>query len=108
MGHDHTRDQREALARDQSTLRLRARRFSLRGGRETRTDRVSGDAIDADDGVAARFARLPEREGVRLRAALEERDLQRSFANLVVLAHELVHAAVLEHAVSVVVDVDAV
>jgi hypothetical protein len=52
--------------------------------------------------------RLPERERVRLGAWLEERDLQRPLADLVVLAHELVEAAVLEQAVSVLVNVKAV
>ena len=53
-------------------------------------------------------SRLPERERVRLGAGLEERDLQRPLADRVVLAHELVQAAVLEQAVSVLVDVHAV
>jgi hypothetical protein len=51
---------------------------------------------------------LPERERVRLGAGREERDLQRPLAHHVVLAHELVHAAVAEHAIPVFVDVDAV
>jgi hypothetical protein len=51
---------------------------------------------------------LPERERVRLGAGREERDLQRPLAHRVVLAHELVHAAVAEHAIPVFVDVDAV
>ena len=51
---------------------------------------------------------LPEREHVRLGAGLEERDLQRALADRVVLAHELVQAAVAEHAVPVLVDVHAV
>ena len=45
---------------------------------------------------------------VRLRAGLEERNLKRPLADHVVLAHELVQAAVLEQAVAVLVDVDAV
>src|SRR4051794_23175494 len=48
--------------------------------------------------------RLPEREHVRLGARLEERDLDRPLAHRVVLAHELVEAAVPEHAVAVLVD----
>ncbi len=51
---------------------------------------------------------LPEREHVRLGAGLEERDLQRPLADPVVLAHELIQAAVAEQAVPVVVDVHAV
>jgi hypothetical protein len=53
-------------------------------------------------------AYLAERERVRLRAGLEERDLQRPLADSVVLTHELVQAAVPEQAVPVLVDVDAV
>jgi hypothetical protein len=62
----------------------------------------SGRAVE-ETGIA-----LPERERIRLGAGLGERDLQRPLADRVVLAHELVHAAVLEHAVAVLVDVDAV
>src|SRR3954447_7335767 len=51
---------------------------------------------------------LAECERVRLRAGLIERDLERPLADGVVLAHELVHAAVLEQPVAAVVDVDAV
>ena len=51
---------------------------------------------------------LPEREHVRLGAWLEERDLQRPLADRVVLAHELVQAAVPEQAVPVLIDVHAV
>jgi hypothetical protein len=51
---------------------------------------------------------LPERKDLCLRAGLEERDLQRALADRVVLAHELVQAAVAEHAVPVVGDVHAV
>ena len=51
---------------------------------------------------------LAERERVRLGAGLEEGDLQRPLADRVVLAHELVQAAVAEHAVAVLVDVHAV
>jgi len=55
-----------------------------------------------------RYRWLPEREHVRLGAGLEERDLQRSFADSVVLAHDLVQASVAEQAVPVLVDVHAV
>jgi hypothetical protein len=48
---------------------------------------------------------LAEREHVRLGAGSEERDLQRPLAHRVVLEHELVQAAVPEHAVPVLVDV---
>jgi hypothetical protein len=51
---------------------------------------------------------LPERERVGLGAWLEERDLQGPLADRIVLADELVHAGVLEQAVSGLVDVDAV
>jgi hypothetical protein len=53
-------------------------------------------------------AYLAEREHVRLDAGLEERDLQRPLADPVVLAHELVQAAVPEQAVPLLVDVYAV
>src|SRR5918996_4386022 len=58
----------------------------------------------------SRFAicRLPERERVCLGAGLEERDLERPPLDRVVLAHQLVHAAVPEHAVAVLVYVHAV
>ncbi len=49
-----------------------------------------------------------ERERVRLGTGLEEGDRQRPVADVVVLANELVEAAVPENAVSVGVDVDAV
>src|SRR5687768_3173406 len=51
---------------------------------------------------------LAEGEGVGLGAGLEERDLQRPVADPVVLAHELVHAALAQHAVAVLVHVHAV
>jgi hypothetical protein len=51
---------------------------------------------------------LPECERVGLGAWLEEGDLQGPLADRVVLAHELVHAALAENAVSVFVDVHAV
>jgi hypothetical protein len=51
---------------------------------------------------------LPECERVGLGAWLEEDDLQGPLADSVVLAHELVHAALAENAVSVLVDVHAV
>src|SRR5687767_1890591 len=51
---------------------------------------------------------LPERERVRLGAWLEEGDLERPLADRVVLAYELVHAAILKEAVFVLVDVNAV
>jgi hypothetical protein len=50
----------------------------------------------------------PERERVRRGATREERDLQPPPADRVVLAHEPLQAAVLEHAVAVRVDVHAV
>jgi hypothetical protein len=50
---------------------------------------------------------LPECERVGLGAWLEEGDLQSPLANRVVLAYELVHAALAENAVSVFVDVHA-
>jgi hypothetical protein len=51
---------------------------------------------------------LAECERVRFGAGLEEGDLERPLADHVVLAHELVKAAVPEQAVPVFVDVDAV
>jgi hypothetical protein len=50
---------------------------------------------------------LAERERVRLGAGLEERDLQRSVADGIVLAHQLVHAVFAQYAVAVLVDVRA-
>src|SRR5690348_12359698 len=50
---------------------------------------------------------LSEGEGMRLGAWQEKGDLQRSVADGVVLAHELVHAVVPEYAVAVRVDVHA-
>src|SRR4051812_16833639 len=52
--------------------------------------------------------RLSECEDVGLGAWLEERDLERPLAHCVVRALELVHAAVPEQAVTVLVDVHAV
>lgn len=57
---------------------------------------------------ACRQLWLPEREYVRLGAGFEERDLQCPLADRVVLAYELVEAAVLEQAGPVVGDVHAV
>src|SRR5512133_2436449 len=54
------------------------------------------------------MVRLPEREDICGRAGLEESDLQRPLADRVVLAHELVQAAVPEQAVAVLVDIHAV
>ena len=51
---------------------------------------------------------LPEREAVRLSAGLEEGDLERPFADRVVLAAELVETAVAQEAIAVGVDVHAV
>jgi hypothetical protein len=53
-------------------------------------------------------AHLAERERVRLGAGLEERDLQRPLTDPVVLAYELVQAALPKHAVPVFVHVHAV
>jgi hypothetical protein len=53
-------------------------------------------------------AYLAECERVCLGAGLEERDLERPLANPVVLSHELVEAALPEHAVPLLVDVHAV
>jgi hypothetical protein len=58
---------------------------------------------DSGDGLP----QLAERERVRLGAGLVEADLERSLADPVVLARELVQAAVAEHAGSVLVDVAA-
>ena len=57
---------------------------------------------------AGRHLWLSEREDVCLGAGLEERDLQRPLTDGVVLAHELVQAAIPEQAVPVLVDVFAV
>ena len=66
------------------------------------------DAAQAEM-VDQRYRRLwlAERERVGLGAALEERDLQCSLPDRVVLAHELVQPALPEQAVPVLVDVHA-
>src|SRR3954471_16837751 len=68
--------------------------------------------VHCDSGGAHRLLEsgiaLAECERVRLGAGLEQRDLQRSVADRVVLAHQLVHAAVPKHAVPVRIDVEAV
>ena len=46
-------------------------------------------------GVVPR-SQLAEREDIRLDSGVEERDLQRPFADRAVLAHELVQAVVIE------------
>src|SRR5688572_9416260 len=51
---------------------------------------------------------LPERERVCLGAGLEEGDFHSPLADSLVLAHELVHAGGPEHAIPILVDVDAV
>jgi hypothetical protein len=57
--------------------------------------------------LTLRAGALPESGRIRLGAGLEERDLQRPLANLVVLAYELVHTGLLKQPVAVFVDVDA-
>ena len=57
-------------------------------------------------GLSGSLSRLAEGERVRLRAGIAERDLKRSLADCVVLARELVQAAIPKHAVSVLGDVD--
>lgn len=81
---------------------------AFRSGRRVEYELVSNSFHEtrrlwSETGIA-----LPERERVRLGAWLEERDVQRPLADRVVLAHELVQAAVPEHAVPVLVDVHAV
>jgi hypothetical protein len=63
---------------------------------------------EAESLIIVVLMRLAERERVRLGACLEECDLERPLADRVVLAYELVHAAVPEQAVPAVVDVHAV
>ena len=58
--------------------------------------------------MPTRTVRLSEREDVRLGARLAERDLQGPLVHTVVLPYELVQPAVVEHAVPVLIDVDAV
>lgn len=72
------------------------------GGLRSQDVRLTGQVHRATDGSG-----LAERERVRLGAAFEEGDLERLLADRVVLAYGLVQAAVPEHAVSVLVDVDA-
>jgi hypothetical protein len=55
-----------------------------------------------------RVSWLAEGEGIRLDSGLEEPDLERPLADGVVLADELVQAAVSKHPIPVCVDVDAV
>jgi len=55
------------------------------------------------------FARpLAERERVRFGLGLEKADLERAFADELVLADELVETAIPQHACAVLADVDAV
>ena len=71
-------------------------------------DRFADSTVDRDPGeVGLRVLRLPEREDVRLRARLDEGDLQRPLVDRVVLANQLVEAAVAEKAVPLLVDVGA-
>jgi mannose-6-phosphate isomerase-like protein (cupin superfamily) len=76
----------------------------------TRTPSRSRSRLRAHEptGRSSREPWLPEGERVRLGAGVEERDLQRPLADRVVLAYELVKAAVPEHAVPVLVDVPPV
>jgi len=66
---------------------------------------AAGDAEIADQ--ACRHLWLPERENVCFGAGFVERDLERPLVDRFVLACELVEAAVAEHAVAGLVDVDA-
>jgi hypothetical protein len=58
--------------------------------------------------LAQHFLANPNCERVGLGVSLEERDLEHPLPNSVVLADELVQAAVAKDAVAVLVDVDAV
>jgi hypothetical protein len=82
------------------------RRFDLFEVLEPPRSRDAADAEVVDQ--VCRHLWLPEREDVRLGAGLEERDLHRPLADRVVLAHELVEAAVSEQTVPVLVYVHAV
>src|SRR5687767_14350862 len=64
---------------------------------------VSVVGLPVETGIA-----LPECERVGVGAWLEEGDLQGPLAGRIVLAHELVHAALAENAVAGLVDVDTV
>jgi hypothetical protein len=69
---------------------------------------VAADLSTAIDRSSCRdgLPQLTEREHVRLGAAFEEGDLKRLLVDRVMLAHELIQAAVPKHAVSALVDVD--
>jgi hypothetical protein len=68
----------------------------------------SSIATTASAALVRRNLWLSECKCIRLGASVEERDLERPLADGVVLAHELVEAAVAEDAVSVPLDVDVV
>jgi hypothetical protein len=109
-----------AISRPRSKVRLSERAFDIRTPQQRAQQfgfRLAPNDFDHNQLVHATtlcgeaeglLMRLSERERVRLGACLEERDLQRPLADHVVLAYELVHAAVPEQAVPALVDVDAV
>src|SRR4051794_605645 len=90
-----------------------ARATSTRAPGAPRRRRRSPSTSPARPGCAARpatacCARLPEREDVGLGPGGQEADLERPFADGLLLAHELVQAALAEQPVAVAVDVEAV
>src|SRR6185312_7339950 len=86
---------------------MRARRSSrASSGTSTWKGRIADCAAVTD--ICVSLVDLSEREAVGLGTRLEERDLQHASADLPGLPYELVHAAVLQQPVSVLVRVHAV
>ena len=89
----------------------RARRWQAEVESRKRTSLATaarGGAVRGPASAPREPRHLPECERVGFGAGREKRDLQRPVSDPVALAHELVEAAVVEHSVSVLVDVDAV
>jgi hypothetical protein len=101
-----------AISRPRSHVRLSERAFDIgtpQQGAEQFGFRLAPNDFDHNQfDHATTLCALSERERVCLGAGLEECDLERPLADGVVLAHELVHAAVSQQAVSGLVDVHAV
>ena len=96
------------LARDNAIRRDQPRHPRSTNGPGNRPRHPERDrGLHSLSAATARSARLPERERIRLGAGVGERDLQRPLADGVVLAHELVQAAVPEQSVPGLVDVHA-
>jgi hypothetical protein len=113
-GFDRSAIRDDQLPSVATTGSIRAPSYVVRVGYVTACSRYSSfsacGAPPGDGGLHQLCRRLwlPERECVRLGAGLEEGDLQCPLADRVVLAHELVEAAVPKQAAPVLTDVDAV